>query len=64
VSKTNVTAPAPRVAYQRIELGTRHHEAPVTTLAGPDEAVAPVEVLSEGADDAEDEEVELEDVEL
>ena len=60
LSRIKVTAPAPRVVYQRTLLDTGQWEAPETATPPPDEELTPLEDCSPL--DEEDEEVEDVDV--
>src|SRR5438067_8250996 len=62
LSRISVTAPAPRVVYQRTLLDTGQREAPETATPPPDEELTPLEDCSPPDEDDEDEEVEDVDV--
>jgi hypothetical protein len=60
LSRTSVTAPAPRVVYQRIELDTGDHDPPDTTVPLPDDELTPLEGCR--PDDADDCDEDVDDV--
>jgi hypothetical protein len=62
LSRTSVTAPAPRVVYQRIELDT-DHEPPDTTVPPPEDELTPLEGCRPDDAEAWDEDVDDVDVE-
>jgi len=68
LSRISVTAPAPRVVYQRTLLDTGQREAPETATPPPDEEPTPLEdfsPLDEEDEDEEDEDVDvLDEVEV
>src|SRR5436305_15132981 len=68
LSRSSVTAPAPRVVYQRTLLDSGQREAPETATPPPDEEPTPLEdfsPLDEEDEDEEDEDVDvLDEVEV